>query len=290
MLGAFRTLWTGSFGAAGFIPSGLHSLLGGGNYTLDRRSNSNNNPACPQEKCAKRLGLVTWHAGFSTATTILRRVAVQRIDPAVERDLCDRAKAGDRAALGKILRTYGPVLFRSVLLPRLGSEAVAQDALGETYARVVERFDQYEWQDCGVYPWLRVVAMRIALDILRAKKRETLFEPDDLAREIERSDKATTASLDVELLEARDLESARAKVDAALKTLNPRYERAIRLRVLEERPREEVARELNVTVATFDVVLHRALTALKKAIGKTDGAQPSEGLSPADAARQEASS
>lgn len=212
--------------------------------------------------------------------SIVRRVAVQRIEPAAEKELCERAKSGDRAALGKILRTYGPVLYRAVLLPRLGSDAVAQDALAETYARVVERFDQYEWQDCGVYPWLRVVAMRIALDILRAKKRETLFEPDDLAREIEKSDRATSASLDVEVLEARDLEAARAKVEAALKTLNPRYERAIRMRVLEERPREEVARELEVSVSTFDVVLHRALTALKKAIGKTqDAEQRAEGAS-----------
>jgi RNA polymerase sigma-70 factor (ECF subfamily) len=206
-----------------------------------------------------------WGAG------IVRRVAVARLDTALERELCERAKAGDRVALGKILRAYGPALYRSVLLPRLGSEAIAQDALAETYARVVERFDQYTWQDCGVYPWLRVVAMRIALDILRARKRETLFEPEDLAREIDRAERAGGGGPDAEVLEARDLEAARSKVDAALRQLNPRYERAIRLRVLEERPREDVAKELGVTVATFDVVLHRALTSLKKAIAKMDG-------------------
>jgi RNA polymerase sigma-70 factor (ECF subfamily) len=43
--------------------------------------------------------------------------------------------------------------------------------------------------------------------------------------------------------------------------------RAIRLRVLEERSREEVARELEVTPATFDVVLHRAMQALRKTLG-----------------------
>jgi RNA polymerase sigma-70 factor (ECF subfamily) len=197
---------------------------------------------------------------------IVPSVAVARMEPSVERELCERAKAGDRTALGKILRTYGPALYRAVLLPRLASDSLAQDALAETYARVVERFDQYEWQECGIYPWLRVVALRIALDILRARKRETLFEPEDLAREIERADKAGPASPDVEMLEARDLELARAKVEAALVVLNPRYERAIRLRVLEERSREDVARELGVSVSTFDVVLHRALAALKKAI------------------------
>ncbi len=193
-------------------------------------------------------------------------MSATRLPPEHERALCDAAKAGDRVALGTLLRTYGPTLYRTVLLPRLGSEAIAQDALAETYARVVERFSQYTWQECGVYPWLRVVAMRIALDILRSRKRETLFQPDDLAREVERSESGLASAPDVDVLAARDLESARSRVEAALTKLNPRYEKAIRMRVIEERPREEVARELGVSVSTFDVVLHRALTALKKAV------------------------
>jgi RNA polymerase sigma-70 factor (ECF subfamily) len=194
-------------------------------------------------------------------------VAVARVDLDAERELCERARSGDRAALGQILRKYGPVLYRSVLLPRLGRDALAQDALAETYARVVERFHQFQWQNAGIYPWLRVVAMRIALDILRARKRETLYEPDDLQREIDASESDLSATGEAELSEKRDLAEARARVEAALRAINPRYAEAIRLRVLEERSREEVAATLGVTVSTFDVVLHRALTALKKALG-----------------------
>jgi RNA polymerase sigma-70 factor (ECF subfamily) len=208
-----------------------------------------------------------------------------RPDLEAERRLCERAAQGDRAALGQLLRTYGPVLYRSVLLPRLGSEAVAQDALAETYARVVERFSQFQWQSCGIYPWLRVVALRIALDMLRARRRESLFEPDDLQREIDASEIDPAARADVELCERRDLADARARVDAALGRLNPRYAEAIRLRVLEERTRDEVAQALGVSVATFDVVLHRAMTALKKALaaGFAD-----RGALPAGHARREA--
>jgi RNA polymerase sigma-70 factor (ECF subfamily) len=197
---------------------------------------------------------------------IVAPVAVARNDLEAERALCERAHAGDRAALGDILRRYGPILFRSVLLPRLGSEAAAQDALAETYARVVERFHQYTWQSAGVYPWLRVVAMRIALDQLRSRKRETLFEPEDLEREIDASERDLSRNGDAELCEKRDRADARARVDAALARLNPRYAQAIRLRVLEERSREEVAATLGVSVSTFDVVLHRALGSLKKAL------------------------
>jgi len=70
------------------------------------------------------------------------------------------------------------------------------------------------------------------------------------------------------VLAAHDLEAARRKVQRALAAINPRYALAIRLRVLEERPREEAARELDVSVSTFDVVLHRAMSALKKVLSK----------------------
>jgi RNA polymerase sigma factor (sigma-70 family) len=197
---------------------------------------------------------------------MVTRVAVARTDLDAERALCERAHAGDRVALGQILRQHGPVLFRSVLLPRLGSDAAAQDALAETYARVVERFHQFVWQSTGVYPWLRVVAMRIALDALRARRRETLFEPDDLQREIDASERDLSRTGDVELCEKRDLADARSRVEAALARINPRYATVIRQRILEERSREEVAAALGVSVATFDVVLHRALGSLKKAL------------------------
>src|ERR1700734_4458459 len=92
-----------------------------------------------------------------------------------ERRLVERAHGGDREAVGELLAAHGPALYRSVLLPRLGSEAAARDALSEVYARVVERIDQFPWQNVGFYPWLRVVALRVALDALRARKRLLLL-------------------------------------------------------------------------------------------------------------------
>jgi RNA polymerase sigma factor (sigma-70 family) len=181
-----------------------------------------------------------------------------------ERALVARAQAGDRAALGELLAAHGPTLFRSVLLPRLGSDAAAKDALGETYAKVVARIDQFTWTGVGFYPWLRTVALRVALDQLRARKRVVLWEADDLERELDASSTATP--LDRALSERRDREAARVKVERALAQIHPRYARAIQLRVLEEQPREDVARELGVTPATFDVLLHRAIAALRRAV------------------------
>ena len=182
-----------------------------------------------------------------------------------ERALVVRAQAGDRDALGAILRKHGPRLYRSVLLPRLGSAATAEEALSRTYVKVLERFDQFTWQAVGVYPWLRVVALRVALDLLRSRKRELLFEPEDVEREL---DHAEREAREADALERHDLDCAKERVRELLARINPRYADAIRMRVLEERSRDEAAVALGVSVATFDVVLHRAMASLRKALSE----------------------
>jgi RNA polymerase sigma factor (sigma-70 family) len=179
-----------------------------------------------------------------------------------DQELVERAKAGDRGSLSTLLMRHGPPVYRSVLLPRLGSEAAAQDALSETYAKVLTKLHLFEWQEKGFYPWFRTVAFNVALDHLRANKRLRLVSDEVLETEA-----SEEASADHALQEARDKDAMRARVEAALAKINPRYANAIRLRVLEEQPREEVARALEVTPSTFDVLLHRALAALKKELG-----------------------
>lgn len=184
---------------------------------------------------------------------------------AEEQALCERAQSGDRAALGQLLRSHGPRLFRAVLLPRLGSRAAAEEALSVTYLKVVERFDQFTWQSVGVYPWLRVVALRVALDQLRARKRETVFQPEDLEREIDQGQREARDAVESE---AHDLAFAKQRVVELVGRLHPRYARALTLRILQERSREECAATLEVSTATFDVVLHRAVAALKKELSR----------------------
>ncbi len=202
-------------------------------------------------------------------SSIVASVAEDRRDDLeLERALVARAQAGDRTAMGELLHRHGRSLYVHVLLPRLGSDAAARDALAETYAKVVERIDRFTWQNVGFYPWLRTVALRVAIDALRARKRTLLFEAEDLERELDAT--STQTPIDQALSDRRDRDAARAKVEDALGRIHPRYARAIRMRVLEEMPREEVAATLEVTPATFDVLLHRAIAALKKALEKKE--------------------
>ena len=205
----------------------------------------------------------------SRGLCIVLAVKVGPFSAETEQALVVRAKQGDRAALGELLSCFGPTLFRSVLYPRLGDVTVAEQALGDTYARVVERIASFEWRVPGIYPWLRMIALHVAIDLLRARRREVLFQPEDLEREVEEAAPAAAEDDPAESLMARrDLAAARAKLELGLSKIHPRYASAIRLRIIEERTREEVAAALGVSNSTFDVVLHRAMTALHKAIAQ----------------------
>ena len=105
----------------------------------------------------------------------------------------------------------------------------------------------------------------MALDALRGAQAHRRGRPEDIEREV---DAAQTTTPDQAVQEKRDREAARAKVETALGQIHERYARAIRLRILRSVPREEVAAELGVTPATFDVLLHRATAALRKALGR----------------------
>ncbi len=61
-----------------------------------------------------------------------------------------------------------------------------------------------------------------------------------------------------EITETKDM------VDLSLSRMNERYATALRLRLIEDRDREECAALLGIKVGTFDVLLHRACKAFKK--------------------------
>jgi RNA polymerase sigma-70 factor (ECF subfamily) len=73
----------------------------------------------------------------------------------------------------------------------------------------------------------------------------------------------TVRSTESDAIEAEEKAIAKARLDRALAEIPPRYRRVIELRVLEERSREDAARELGVSLGNLGVLVHRALAALR---------------------------
>lgn len=174
---------------------------------------------------------------------------------AEERAVVARIRQGDRAAFAILYRWYGDAVYRAAV-SRIGDPVAAEDVLREAFRRALERLDDFAHVDRSIYWWIRRIAINLAMDHHRRRTRE---------REVADRVRADPSLLNVPERPDRGLEvdDTARDVEISLSRLNPRYAQALRMRLLEDQSREACAEAFGVSVATFDVLLHRACKAFR---------------------------
>ncbi len=183
-----------------------------------------------------------------------------------ERRLVEEAQRGNLDAMRPILERYAQPLYGTVILPRLGDTASAEDVLRDTLATAVEKINRFTWQGKSIYPWLRQIAINKVFDVHRQSKRSRRLA-DAMAHELP-SETDPTTHADVQLMADQERRAHRERIDTAMDGLAERYRLAIELRLVQELSREECAKRLGVTIGTFDVLLFRAVRAFRKTFGE----------------------
>jgi len=183
-----------------------------------------------------------------------------------EQRLVEEAQRGNLDAMRPILERYASPLYGTVILPRIGDAATAEDVLRDTMATAVEKIAKFTWQGKSIYPWLRQIAINKVYDVHRSTKRSRRLA-DAMAQEVA-IDGAAGDTADAQLIADQERRSNRARIDQAMAGIAERYRTAIELRLIDELPREECARRLGVTVGNFDVLLFRAVRAFRKRFGE----------------------
>ena len=168
---------------------------------------------------------------------------------------------GDKRAFEKIYRHYAPVLFSYVLIPMLGDRDDAHDCVRETFISANRALPRYEWRGTSIYPWLKTLAKNKARDLLRASGRRQRLR-GAFSHHLDVFGDTEPSEPTEELVQRQAI---RKRIDGILDTINPRYARVLRLRLLEDRSREECAELLEVKLGTLDVLLFRAVRAFRKA-------------------------
>ena len=186
-----------------------------------------------------------------------------------EQRLVEEAQRGNLDAMRPILERYAQPLYGTVILPRLGDAASAEDVLRDTLATAVEKIRRFTWQGKSIYPWLRQIAINKVYDVHRQAKRSRRLADamiHEVAAETDPSEQA-----DAQLIADQERAAHRIRIEEALGQIADRYRMAIDLRLVQELTREECARRMNVTIGTFDVLLFRAVRAFRKHFGESDG-------------------
>lgn len=183
-----------------------------------------------------------------------------------EQRLVEEAQAGNLDAMRPILERYASPLYGTVILPRLGDAASAEDVLRDTLATAVEKIKRFTWQGKSIYPWLRQIAINKVYDVHRHSKRSKRLA-DAMAHEVAvETDPESHA--DAQLMADQERKVHRERIEETMGQLQDRYRTAIELRLVQELSREECAKRLGITIGTFDVLLFRAVRAFRKHFGE----------------------
>jgi RNA polymerase sigma factor (sigma-70 family) len=185
---------------------------------------------------------------------------------AEEKALVEAAQAGDVEAVRMLVDRVSRPLYAAVILPRIGIAADAEDILRETLLRAIDRIHTFHWTGAGFFPWVRQIAIHQVIDHVRRVQRRTRLE-ERFERQAGDVMPLHHAGAEEALIDQQERTLSLKTMSVAMDALNDRYRQAITLRLLEERSREDCAAALGVTVGNFDVILHRALAALRKAFG-----------------------
>ncbi len=180
-----------------------------------------------------------------------------------EARLVRRAQRGDRRVWRALYDAYARRLYARVLMPRLGDPAAAEDALAETFVTAMQKIERYTAGEAGIYPWLARIAHNKAMD--QHRRRASLTRRHDAMRAMVEPLMQPEPAADDLMALAVDAAEVRGRVAGTLESINPRYARALRLRFFEGRSRSDAAGEMAVKQGTFDVLVHRALKAFRKA-------------------------
>ncbi len=182
-----------------------------------------------------------------------------------EQRLIEQAQRGHLDAMRPILERYAQPLYATVILPRLGDAATAEDVLRDTMMTAVEKIQRFTWQGKSIYSWLRQIAVNKVFDVHRHTKR-TRRLADALAHE-RPEETALEDGADHTLIADEERRLHRDRIEVTMAAIPERYRQAIQLRLVEELPREDCAAKLGVAIGTFDVLLFRAVRAFRKKFG-----------------------
>jgi RNA polymerase sigma-70 factor, ECF subfamily len=203
---------------------------------------------------APRAGTRDFEGAASPDTAAIRAPLAAREDDAQERALIVRLKAYDDDAIRHVYRLYSDGVYRFALY-QLGDRAAAEDVAGETFLRMLNTIERYEYRGLPLRVYLYRIARNLIVDHQRFKGRFTALEDAPPQRTLS----ANPAELAEQHLAWQDLRQA-------LDTLTEDQRQVVLLKFVEGLDNKEVAQAVGKNEGSVKSLQHRALGALRRTL------------------------
>jgi RNA polymerase sigma-70 factor, ECF subfamily len=176
-----------------------------------------------------------------------------------EQRLIELARKGDGEAFGLIYDAFKDALYKTVIYPRVRDEKAAEEVLQDTFLLAIEKLDEFEWQGKSIFFWLRMIAINKTRELISESARHGTV--DNIVLDFH-PDNSFQPENFVLLEDYRaDL---RKRIEDIILEIPERYRQAIKSRLFLKKSREESAKDMDVSIETFDVVFFRACKSFRK--------------------------
>jgi RNA polymerase sigma-70 factor (ECF subfamily) len=172
-------------------------------------------------------------------------------DQDVER-LVERAKAGDRDAIGAIYDLLADRIYRFALF-RVGSPADAEDLMQRTFLKMIESLPRYRQRGIPFEAWFFRLARNTVIDHLRGRRSH---QPIEAAIEVAHPALGPAESAEL-ALEFRRLE-------AGLRELSPLQQEVLGYRFMAGLSAREIGQVIGKREGSVRAIQFRALEALRR--------------------------
>jgi RNA polymerase sigma-70 factor (ECF subfamily) len=179
-------------------------------------------------------------------------------------DLFQRVRALDAAALTQLYDAHNAEVYRYAMR-LVGDARLAEDCVTETFSRLLLALRNGQGPTHDLHAYLLRVAHNWLMDEHRSFRRQPEMLPlqDDL--DAEADDEAS------DLLQVTSDNIRRERLRNAIRTLTPDQQQVVALRFLEGWSLEETAQAVNKPVGAVKALQHRAVAAVKRALGEEIG-------------------
>jgi len=142
---------------------------------------------------------------------------------------------------------------------RTWTQEAAEDVTAATFERAYRHLDRFDASGAGFGPWLYRIAANELVDHYRREGRSR-------SPRGQRALQTLADDRSIDDLEAVERESDVRQMLDAFSTLRPRYQEVLSLRYLSGLSADEAATAMGCSKPVLAVTLHRAVTALRRAV------------------------
>jgi RNA polymerase sigma-70 factor (ECF subfamily) len=173
------------------------------------------------------------------------------------RRLVERAQQGDRRAIEELYLMHFDRIY-SYLQMSVGNRHDAEDLTNQTFVKMLESIERFEWRRVPISAWLFRIAHNLAMDHFRSRRR---WQPEEEPPEPR---DAEERSAEEEALQAIGRQSMLAMIEG----LSQEQQQVLTLKFVFNFPNADVATILGKTEGAIKSLQHRALASLQRQLTK----------------------